>query len=107
MTTTFTYELRAEFDPGQEPLSVVTDQRDVAAWEIQPFGCPVGIARSRMFTFLRFICWHALKRQGALEWSWEKFDKRCALVQSVEVERAEGAEGPADPGPTAPPAVTS
>jgi hypothetical protein len=56
---------------------IVADQRDIAQWEIQPFGCPLPDLESRMMLGARWLCWHALSRTGGTDLKWEKFSGLC------------------------------
>jgi hypothetical protein len=73
------YPLIATMDDGSQ-IKVVADQRDVARWEVQPFGTSLEQARSRSFTFLRFMAWNAARRGGLTKLPWERFDDECADV---------------------------
>lgn len=77
--------LTVQFEQHAE--DVVADQRDTAAWEVQPFrdnGAPALLAR--------FIGWHAMKRQGRYTGTFEQFN----TVDCVEV-RNTGERVPVDP----------
>jgi hypothetical protein len=56
------FHYRAKLEGGIE-FEVRPDQRDVALFEVQPFGGGFGEALvARPFTFARFITWSAAKR---------------------------------------------
>jgi hypothetical protein len=102
--TSMHYPLIATMEDDSQ-IKVIADQRDVARWEIQPFGTSLEAARGRSFTFLRFLCWNAARRTGATKLTWEQFDDRC-----VDVDVEEGFVLPddvEDPGSPVVPAVTS
>lgn len=69
-------ELRAEMEDGTT-YDVVADQRDVAKWEIQDFGCPFSDIDSRSMLALRWLAWSALTRRGLIELKWDEFDAQC------------------------------
>lgn len=71
---------------------VVSDQREIAKWECQPFGTPWDQAQSRLFTYSRFRAWSALRRTRKYMGTWEAFGDECTEVTAVEE-----AEAP-DPG---------
>lgn len=75
----------------ESTIEVVADQRDVARWEIQPFGTALEGARGRAFTFLRFLCWNAARRGKLTKLDWSTFDDQC-----VDVDVQPGVEIPAD-----------
>lgn len=84
------YPLVATMEGG-DTIEVTADQRDVARWEIQPFGTSLEQARERSFTFLRFLCWNAARRGGLTKLAWPAFDDQC-----VDVDVAKGFELPED-----------
>jgi hypothetical protein len=78
--------------------TVTVDQRDIAAWERQPFGCSFAIAReTALVNFMRFTSWSALRRQGMIEktMGWATFDDAC--VECVDEETPEEAAKLPDP----------
>ncbi len=105
-------ELHVEMEDGTTH-DVVADQRDVAKWEIQDFGCPYSEFETRSMLAMRWLAWSALTRRGAVTLSWLEFDAVCVEVADPEDEQDGEADGPAaaadslDPGLTAPPASTS
>ena len=92
-----TWDLLAHYEDGTTE-SVVADQRDVAMWEVQPFGRPAGRALAECSHLLfRWLTWHALHRTKATHLRWDDW---TATV--VEVEIVDEPEAP-DPGnPAAP-----
>lgn len=73
------FPMRVELE-DEEPQVVTVDQRDIAAWERQPFGCSFSVARERaLVNFLRFLAWNAMRRQGLIDKSmgWASFDDKC------------------------------
>jgi len=75
--------------------SAVADQRDVAEWEIQPFGCPLPDLESRMMLGARWLCWHALHRTGGTDLKWADWSPLC--VEALPMIPEDGGEG-LDPG---------
>lgn len=67
---------------------VVSDQRDVAKWEVQPFGTPWSEAATRLFTYSRFRAWSAARRAKKYVGTWEEFGEECVAVDGVEEEAA-------------------
>ncbi|MER5703477.1 hypothetical protein ABT023_16250 [Micromonospora sp. NPDC002296] len=98
-------ELRVEMDDGTT-YDVVADQRDVARWEIQDFGCPIGQIDTRMHLAYRWLAWSALTRRQQITLSWPDFDRDC--VEVIDPPDAdEGTAGDVDPGQPAPSALAS
>jgi hypothetical protein len=93
MAPTMTFDMTARMDDGTE-WKVRADQRDFAAWELQPFGTPFAAWRTRVFTCLRFLAWNAGRRQQLHALTWEQFSDQCAEVSD---ERAEDDDAE-DPG---------
>jgi hypothetical protein len=91
-TTTFNYRVTIE---GQDPFDVVADQRDIAAFELQPFGCPFYEVATRPFTFARFISFRSARRNGKYAGTWDEFGDQCVSVESLD---EEGEAPEADPG---------
>jgi hypothetical protein len=89
------FEVGVEMDGAAEPYSVVADQRDIARWEIQPFGCPVDQVESRMLLFLRYLAWSASRRQQLTDLDWPTFDDQCAEAMPLGDDE-DGAGTPAD-----------
>jgi hypothetical protein len=85
-------------------FDVTADQRDIAHWEIQPFGCPFVNFISRATAFFRYVAWNAARRQGLTKLDWEKFDAQCVYVRDSDTEEDAEAE---DPGTPVAPATTS
>jgi len=87
--------LQVKLDDGTE-YKVVVDQRDIAAFELQPFGCSyTQVAASRIMTFMRWTAWHALRRTGQIDrkTGWATFDEQCEYA-SDEEPAEEGSEDP-------------
>lgn len=66
-----------------ETGQVVADQRDVAQWEIQPFGCPLPDLEGRMMLGTRWLCWHALYRTGGTGRKWAEWSNDCIEATPV------------------------
>lgn len=101
------FELRAEMEDGVTH-DVVADQRDVAKFEVQDFGCSSTELMSRAATAYRFMAWSALTRQGVVKLKWPEFDAQC--VEVIDMPDDEESAAPADaedPGRPAPSGVTS
>lgn len=98
-------ELRVEMEDGTTH-DVVADQRDIAKWEIQDFGCPFSDISSRIMLALRWLAWSALSRRGRLPevdgkpMTWEQFDAVCVEASDMPA-KDDGGEG-LDPGQPAP-----
>lgn len=83
---------------------VTADQRDNAAWEVQPFGCSVSDSFAKIFTYSRFCAWNAARRQKLHTLTWAQFSEQCVEVRGAEAEAEPEGE---DPGKTVASAVTS
>jgi hypothetical protein len=95
MAPIMTFDMTARMDNGSK-WKVRADQREFAAWELQDFGTPFAVWRTRMFTCLRFLAWHAGKRQQLHTLTWEQFSEQCAEV-SDERAAEDDAEDPGNP----------
>ncbi len=94
------FELAVEMD-GQEPFTVVADQRDVAKWEIQPFGWPaVKIEEEASMVFFRFLAWSACVRQQRTQEGWDAWSAKCVEVLPVDDEESALPADAEDPGQT-------
>lgn len=69
-------EIRAEMEDGTVH-DVVADQRDVAKWEVQDFGCSFAEIDTRPMMALRWLAWCALSRRGETKLAWPEFDAQC------------------------------
>lgn len=87
-----TYKVTMEDGTDYE---VVSDQRDIAKWEVQPFGTSWSEAPTRLFTYSRFRAWNASRRAKKTAETWDDWNELC-----VEVAAVEEAEAP-DPGHSA------
>lgn len=82
-----------EFADGTEHR-VVSDQRDMARWEVQDFAGP-----GRPFLQSRFVAWSALRRQGAYAKSFDVFNEQDCVETRVDLpdppddEDGEGEQG--------------
>ena len=85
-------ELHVEMEDGATH-DVVADQRDIARWEIQDFGCPFSEFDTRSMLAMRWLAWSALTRRGATTLPWPEFDAVCIEVADPEDEEAEGPDG--------------
>lgn len=104
------YEFTVELD-GDEPFVVVADQRDLARWEVQPFGCATTKAtETSPVLWVRYLAWSASTRQGDTTLSWDAWQQVCVDVAEVEQpEDAVGDEGvdPGQPDPSGSPSSGS
>jgi hypothetical protein len=103
------FEFAVEMDDG-ETFQVVADQRDVARFEVQPFGFPFGteVEKNLGMGTMRFLAWSAAYRQQLTKLEWSAFDAQC--VEAMPPDEDEVAEQPADashPGQPAPSATRS
>lgn len=75
------YNFSVEMQDGTT-YDAVADQRDVARFEIQPFGTSAADMATKLFTSMRFLAWSALDRKGSLPegMSWDKFERECVEV---------------------------
>ncbi|HYH31092.1 MAG TPA: hypothetical protein VD903_11955 [Pseudonocardia sp.] len=85
----------ARFEDGTVLSDIESDQRDLAAFELQPFGAPFHEMHKVIFTSMRWLAWHAAKRAGLTKLAWEKWDATCVEVTDLESEVPDDA---ADPG---------
>ncbi|MGK5737275.1 hypothetical protein [Micromonospora sp. URMC 103] len=83
-------------------FDVVADQRDVAKFEIQDFGCSATELSSRFATAYRFMAWSALSRRGETKLKWSDFDAQCVEVVDMPDEESAVPADAEDPGPPAP-----
>lgn len=91
--TALTYDLSAAMEGGSS-FEVTADQRDIAKWELEPFGCAVATADSRTYTFTRYLAFSAGRRTGAHTLTWAEFGDQCINVDVVGGEQ----DNAADPG---------
>lgn len=97
---TMLFELDVELEGGTSYV-VVADQRDVARWEIQPFGWPVTqIDEKASITLFRFLAWSASVRQQRTTEAWDAWSAKCIEVMPVEDEESELPADAEDPGRT-------
>lgn len=97
--TTFGYMVT--MDDGSEPFEIVGDQRDIAAFEVEPYGCPFYRIQDKPFTFARYLAWRASKRAGKHSFTWEEFSDRCISVESTDEDETEESENPGTPAASA------
>ena len=80
---------------------VVADQRDMAKWEVQPFGGPITELDKIAMLGLRYLAWSAATRQRLTVLNWDEWSDWC-----IEAMPRDDAEAPAgddesgDPGQT-------
>jgi hypothetical protein len=95
------YNLLVQLEGEPEPYPIVADQRDIAAWELEPFGCAVALSTHKIYSFTRYLAWHASKRINKTKLSWQKWSDVCVDVTSADLEEDESG----DPGLSAPSAA--
>jgi hypothetical protein len=91
------YPLTVEMEDGTEH-KVTADQRDVAEWEIQPFGTSGTELSQRAYTAFRFLAFSALRRKEILAkgTTWAKFNRECIEV-GFDNDETEAAVDPTQP----------
>jgi hypothetical protein len=92
------YSMEAEMEDGTVH-TVEADQRDVAAWEIAPFGTSGNEMGARIHLAMRYMAWHCLKRTKVLKSTFDKFNEECVEVRDA---ATEDDDDRLDPGQTAP-----
>lgn len=102
---TVIFELDVEMEPalsGGESVRwrVVADQRDMARWEVQPFGGPLKDLEAVGMTAMRFLAWSASVRQRLFTGTFEQWSNLCIEAMPIDDEPEAGAsdDGPGDPG---------
>ena len=94
------FELDVELEDGTR-YAVVADQRDVARWEVQPFGWPVSqLEEKASMSFFRFLGWAASVRQQKTTLAWDAWSALAVEVMPVDEEESELPADAADPGRT-------
>jgi len=76
------FPVHVAMDDGTEH-DVVIEQRDIAAWEREPFGCSFSLVMQKSeVNFYRYAAWHALRRIGEIDkrTGWASFDDACKEV---------------------------
>lgn len=98
------FGLQVELEDGLT-FTVTADQRDVAKWELQPFGWPMQEMESRpMMTFFRFLAHSAAVRCKLTDlFKWDDFDAKCLEVMPIDEDDEEA--DPLAPGQSAPSAT--
>lgn len=96
---TMLLEFQVEMEDGTTH-DVVADQRDVAKWEVQPFGCPMSEWDKRVNLAYRWLAWSAMTRRGMTDLKWDAFDAQCIEVRDMPEPEEPGDE--LDPGQPAP-----
>lgn len=91
-------ELSVEMEGGRVQR-ILCDQRDYVAWEGAPRGFPVTVDAivSPSLGMLRYIAWHAMRRQDLTGMTYEKWSESCVEVRLI-VEEAAPAADADDPG---------
>lgn len=94
-------ELGVEMEDGST-YKVVADQRDIARFEVQPFGFPAAQMEEKLsMGMLRFLAWSAMTRQQLTTLKWPEFDAKCVEAGPLDDEEPEvpaNAEDPSIPG---------
>lgn len=73
------YALAVHMEDGTQ-YTVDADQRDVAKWEMQPFGTSGNAMGERIHLAMRFMAWSALRRMGTMKLAWDEFSEQCVEV---------------------------
>lgn len=95
---TMVFALRVEMEDGTVHTTSA-DQRDIARWEQQPDGFPMGkISELMSARFLRFLGYSALQRAGEYTGTFREFDKTCVEVADETPEEPDGDDAGVDPG---------
>lgn len=89
------WNLEAELEGGRT-LEAHADQRDLAAFECEPFGMSYINYMARPMTFLRYLAWHAGRRQKAHDLTWDQWCEQCVNVRDMDEGKEEAPEP--DPG---------
>jgi hypothetical protein len=95
------FDLTVTYDDGTE-AKVTAGQREMAAFEAEPFGCgSIQALDAKPMTFMRYLAWSALRRNhyGQGMAGSEKFPAFEKWSKDVE-EVSDGEEAPAEPDPT-------
>ena len=81
-----TFDLIVTHEDGTT-TAVTADQRDLAAWEMQSFGCSAveGLQTKAMAMF-RFLAWSAMRRRKLTDLSWQDWTDATPEVESGEAE---------------------
>lgn len=87
--TTFAHKVILE---GGRELVAYSDQRDIAAWEMEPFGCGFFEIPKKAFSFARYVAWRGSRRAKDHAYTWAEWGEQCISVEELED------EAPADPG---------
>lgn len=98
---TVRWDFTVEMQDGAEH-AVVADQRDLARWEMEPFGTPFNLAETRPVAFARYLAWRAMSRAKLFKGSWEVFQDECLEVRQEDAQAGDQV----DPGKAAPPDAT-
>lgn len=88
------YHFQAEMEDGSQ-IEVTADQRDVARWELQPFGTAGTALTTRIYSAMRYLAWAALARQKLTTLTWDQWDAQC--VEVIDTPGVESGDA-ADPG---------
>lgn len=83
----------------QTEYQITVDQRDIAAFEVQPFGVTFSKAATVLHTFTRWTAWHALTRTKKIKMSWGVFSEQCVFASDVDPAELDKA---VEPDPTRP-----
>ena len=97
---TYYFRMKYLLDGQTEPVEVTADQRDVAAYEAEPFGAPSGGDMGNLpITFWRYLAWSAARRTGARDIAtWPAWQKACVWADYLPDDVPADAEDPGLPG---------
>jgi hypothetical protein len=73
--------LRLVLEGAEEPIKVDVDGRDVRAWEKENDSS--FLTSTTSYIQLTWLGWHAAKRTGKTDLTYEQFDDRCIAVEDV------------------------
>jgi hypothetical protein len=92
------FPLKVTLDDGQV-VDVVAGQRDIAEWEVQPFGCSGLKAMDvKPVAYLRFIAWAAQRRAGVTKDPYPKWSDGVDRVDFADdAEEPDGRPDPTNP----------
>lgn len=88
------HDLTVTYDNGKAE-DVTAGQRELAEFELQPFGCSsLEALHTRPVVFVRYLAWAALKRQDRLPKKGMPYSAWGELVETVAFADTESAETP-------------
>jgi hypothetical protein len=93
--TSMVFHYSVELEDGRK-FDTVSDQRDVAKWELEPFGCAfmTGL-QERTVSLSRYLAWSSSKRDGQHKLTWAAW---CDKAKEVTATGSADEVEPVDPG---------